>query len=123
MASERSIKQWETNLDGIPNLRLAESTVRPPASDEILVKITAVSLNYKDAEIISGLFKHHKSMVAPPNLVPCSDSCGHVVEVGGSVTRWKKADRILSVSYPSYLTGPQHPRYLKTSIGSVNNGL
>jgi NADPH:quinone reductase-like Zn-dependent oxidoreductase len=123
MTSQIEVRQWETDLDGIDNLKLQQTEKRQPASDEILVKITAVSLNYKDAEIINGLFKHHKAMVAPPHLVPCSDSCGHVIKIGEGVTKWKRGDRILSVSYPSYLTGPQHPKYLKESIGSANHGM
>lgn len=47
-------KQYQTSLDGIDNLRVATVSIPPPEGKQILVKIKAVSLNYKDAETIEG---------------------------------------------------------------------
>ncbi|ETN41336.1 uncharacterized protein HMPREF1541_03271 [Cyphellophora europaea CBS 101466] len=129
-------RSWTTNLDGIPALRLTTTPTPSPSTlspTQILVKILAVSLNYKDAEIISGLFKHHKSSVAPPNLIPCADSVGIVVATGRPSTQgpdattttsqpWKPGDRVLSLSYPKYLTGPALPTYLAAGVGSATHG-
>lgn len=115
-------RQYQTSLDGISNLRLATTTVPPPTGTQILVQIKAVSLNYKDAETIEGLFKHHKAAVAPANLVPCADSVGVVTALGPDVSKWKEGERVLSTSYPDYLTGQVKPEYLAKGVGSAVNG-
>lgn len=118
----RKTRQYQTSLDGIDNLRLETAVVEPPQGKQILVKIKAVSLNYKDAETIEGLFKHHKSSVAPENLVPCADANGEVVALGPDVSKWSEGDRVLSTSYPDYLTGQVKPEYLSKGVGSAVNG-
>lgn len=116
-------RQYQTSLDGIDNLRLATTTIELPQGKQILVKIKAVSLNYKDAETIEGLFKHHKASVAPANLVPCADSVGIITALGPGVSKWKQGDRVLSTSYPDYLTGQVKPEYLSKGVGSAVNGV
>lgn len=114
--------QWETDLDGIENLKLVKRTVPQPGPGRVLVKITSVSLNYKDGETINGFFKHHKSVKAPEHLVPCSDCAGVVIATGEGVTKWTIGDRVLSVSYPTYLTGQVTEAHLKTGIGASEHG-
>lgn len=118
-----SSRQYQTSLDGISHLRFASVSLPPPADKQILVKINAVSLNYKDAETIEGLFKHHKSSVAPADLVPCADSAGEVAAVGSEASKWKKGDRVLSTSYPDYRSGTMKPEYLAKGVGSGVNGV
>lgn len=115
-------QQWESDLDGIENLHFAKKTVPGPRKGQILVKISAVALNYKDGETINGLFKHHKSIKAPDHLVPCSDCSGTVVAVGDETTKWKKGDRVLSVSYPIYLTGQISEEHLASGVGASVHG-
>ncbi|KAK4951161.1 hypothetical protein LTR10_010133 [Elasticomyces elasticus] len=136
MSLPAETRSWTTNLDGISSLKLATSRT-PTATDlqpgQILVKILVVSLNYKDAEIINGLFKHHKSSIAPPDLIPCGDSVGVVVAIGGSdgpanqdftpSFSFAPGDRVLSVAYPLYATGPALPKYLAAGVGSAVNGV
>ena len=116
-------RQWQSSLDGIANLTLAKATVDPPTAKQILVRITAVSLNYKDGETVNGFFKHHKTSVAPPNLVPCSDAAGRVMAVGDKVTKWKVGDRVLSTSYPTFLTGQVQASHLATGVGGAVHGV
>lgn len=48
-----SIKQWKTPLEGIDSLQLTETPMPTPGTDEVLVEIHAVSLNYRDVEGMS----------------------------------------------------------------------
>lgn len=43
-------RQWTTAMDGIDKLKLNEADIPTPNDGEVLVKITAVSLNYRDIE-------------------------------------------------------------------------
>ncbi|KAL0573821.1 hypothetical protein V5O48_008129 [Marasmius crinis-equi] len=57
---------------------------------EVLVKVHAVSLNFRDLTIPQGLYP------APivDNLIPCSDMAGEVLSVGDEVSEWKVGDRV-----------------------------
>ncbi len=43
-------KQWTTAMDGVDKLKLAEADLPTPNDGEVLVKIHAVSINYRDIE-------------------------------------------------------------------------
>jgi hypothetical protein len=38
------------------------------------------------------------------------------------VSKWKTGDRVLSISYPDYLTGKITQELLKTSLGASGKG-
>lgn len=44
------MKKWITNQDGFDNLQEVQDSVPQPGDKEVLVKISAVSLNYRDTE-------------------------------------------------------------------------
>lgn len=44
------IKRWETDQDGLDNLRLTTGPMPEVSEEHVLVKINAVSLNYRDTE-------------------------------------------------------------------------
>lgn len=46
----RKIKQWVTGQDGLDKMRLEEAELPAPGEDEVIVEISAVSLNYRDTE-------------------------------------------------------------------------
>ncbi|KAF8856993.1 quinone reductase [Acephala macrosclerotiorum] len=93
-------RQWQPSLNGISNLTLVQTFIPLTALGEILVRINAVSLNFKDGKTIEGQLKHHKAISLPEAIVPCSDAAGEVWEAGEGVTRWKKGDRVLASPYP-----------------------
>ena len=47
------VVQWETAQDGLDNLHLAEAPMPEPGTNEVLVRINTVSLNYRDTEGIN----------------------------------------------------------------------
>ena len=50
MSATQSAKKWLTRQDGLDNLTIDDATVPEPGTDEVLVEIRAVSLNYRDTE-------------------------------------------------------------------------
>ncbi|KPI36127.1 Zinc-type alcohol dehydrogenase-like protein [Cyphellophora attinorum] len=98
-------------------------TVATPSPTQILVKILAVALNYKDGEIIQAPMKHHKTATFPSNLVIGSDAVGQVISVGSSVTQFKPNDRVLSLCFPLHQTGPAKAAYLADSPGMTDQGV
>jgi NADPH:quinone reductase-like Zn-dependent oxidoreductase len=82
---------------GLDRLAQVEHPVPRPGKGEILVRIRAASLNYRDLVILKGLYKPD----LPLPYVPASDGAGEVVGAGEGVTRFKIGDRVL----PTYIQG------------------
>lgn len=123
MSSRTQTRQWQSSLDGIQNIHLETATLPSPSPTQILVKVHAVALNYKDGEVIEGLMKHHKSATFPENLVPCSDGVGEVVEAGTDVKGFKRGDRVLSLCFPLHQTGQVQAKHLVNGPGMTDHGL
>ncbi|MDQ3798721.1 MAG: alcohol dehydrogenase catalytic domain-containing protein, partial [Acidobacteriota bacterium] len=95
------MKAYRTLGDGIDALELSEVPAPEAKADEILVKMTAASLNYRDLLVIKGIDKWKTD--APR--IPVSDGVGEVVAVGKDVAKWKKGDRVAGIFLPKWLDG------------------
>jgi NADPH:quinone reductase-like Zn-dependent oxidoreductase len=78
-------------------LRLSERPIPSPRRGETLVRVKAVTLNYRDLAVLSGTYL--PDFQVP--YIPASDACGEVAEVGEEVRRFKVGDRML----PTYTQG------------------
>lgn len=97
-------KRWVLNDVGRANLALVEGSVPSPTTNQILVKVSAVSLNYRDNLLVDdGLGFSRPDGQA---LVPGSDAAGVVVAAGATVTRFKVGDRVISTFIPGWIDGP-----------------
>jgi NADPH:quinone reductase-like Zn-dependent oxidoreductase len=56
MAPPSKNKQWISAQDGIENLKQTESEMPVPGDDEVLVQINTIALNYRDTEVVMGLY-------------------------------------------------------------------
>ncbi len=84
------MKAFEIQEFGIDNLALADRETPQPGAGEILVRLTAASLNYRDYMVVKGVY--NPKLKRP--MVPLSDGAGVVEEIGPGVTRFKKGDRV-----------------------------
>ncbi len=103
----RAVEATDFSIDA---LGLGERPVPEVRRGEILVKISAASLNYRDLAILA-----HKYM---PKLklpyVPASDCCGEVVEIGEGVTRFREGDRVLPLYTQGWHDGMPTPQQRTT---------
>jgi len=119
-----TMKHWTLQAVGRANLKLASAPVPAPAENEILVKVSAVSLNYRELLLVDdGLGFSPK---ADP-FVPASDAAGVVIAAGSRVTRFREGDRVISTFIPGWIDGPglgtaREPNHL-TLGGSVQGVL
>ncbi|KOC15726.1 putative alcohol dehydrogenase, zinc-containing [Aspergillus flavus AF70] len=118
-----SIKQWTTPLKGVESLKLTEAPKPAPGKGEVLVEIHAVSLNYRDVEVTNGEYTHHKSVGQEDRIVPCSDMCGVITQVGDGVSAWKVGDRVLSTFLPDHQTGQVTEKELSRGMGLPLDGV
>lgn len=97
MKSGQTMRAIEARDFSIDALQLAQRPVPSPRRGEILVRVKAASLNYRDLAIL--VQKYLPTLPLP--YVPASDACGEVVEIGEEVTRFKVGDRVC----PHYTQG------------------
>src|SRR5579872_4937122 len=103
---------------GIDQLALVEHPRPHHGRNEVLIRIRAISLNYRDLLVVRGTYTRNP----PPNLIPCSDAAGEVVAVGESVTRFKPGDRVVANLMPGWIEGEPTEAKAKTSLGGAVDG-
>ncbi len=106
--------------NGIDTLTLAEADTPRPQRGQVLVRMRAASLNYRDLMVSSGRYARG---TAPTNLVPLSDGVGEVVEIGAEVTRVKVGDRVAGIFMQSWLGGEVTPEDPPSSLGGAIDGV
>ncbi|WP_213992574.1 NAD(P)-dependent alcohol dehydrogenase [Sodalis sp. dw_96] len=96
------MKRWQLMSFGLENLQLAEVPIPQPASHELLIKVSAVSLNYRDLLVIDG-----KLLPDLPRMpfTPASDMAGEVVAIGPGVSRFNVGDRVTGNFWTQWLEG------------------
>lgn len=105
-------------LDGLDALTLHDEPAPQPQRGEVLVKVRAVSLNYRDIAIPLGRYVWN----ARPGLVPCSDAAGEVVAVGEGISAFKPGDRVISVFHPRWFGGRPPLTIADDTYGSGQDG-
>jgi NADPH:quinone reductase-like Zn-dependent oxidoreductase len=86
---------------GIDALVKIERPNPTPAYRQVLVKVMACSLNFRDLGIVRGTYR----MPVRDNIVPLSDGAGEVVEVGAGVTRVKVGDKVAGCFFQRWSGG------------------
>ncbi|HWS72853.1 MAG TPA: NAD(P)-dependent alcohol dehydrogenase, partial [Thermoanaerobaculia bacterium] len=111
---------WTIELHGAgaETLKQVEKPRPEPGPGQILVKLNAATLNYRDLAIVRG---EYGKLRLP--LVPLSDAAGEVVAIGDGVTRWQAGDRVIFSMHPFWLDGAPTREALSLSLGSVLDGV
>ena len=103
------------SLDG---LELAEYPDPVPGAGEVLVRVRAVSLNYRD---LTALRTKREGNLSP--LIPCSDAAGEIISVGANVTRWRPGDRVAGCFFQNWRSGPLKRETMKSALGGPIHGV
>jgi NADPH:quinone reductase-like Zn-dependent oxidoreductase len=90
-----------------------------PGSGQALVRIHAVSLNYRDLIIARGTYPADLRLP----LIPCSDGAGEVVAVGSGVTRVKPGDRVAPTFFQTWTDGERSPEKVAHALGGSVPGV
>lgn len=110
------LRETDADYDGLVEVERDRPT---PAADEALVRLHAVSLNYRDLAIASDDLSY-PGMSLP--VVPCSDGAGEVVEVGAEVDRLAAGDRVATPFAPDWIDGPATPAKIRRTTGGNVDG-
>ncbi|MCZ0983649.1 NAD(P)-dependent alcohol dehydrogenase [Streptomyces diastatochromogenes] len=104
---------------GVEALRLDARDTPVPGPRDVLVRMRAWSLNYRDLLIAEGRYGRGMKQ----DVVPLSDGAGDVVATGSEVTRWKPGDRVMSVFMPGWLSGPATDTRVLAALGGTVDGV
>lgn len=113
------MRAWMLDDFGLENLNLHEIPTPQPAAGELLIKVSAVSLNYRDKALVDGIYMPEK---IAKGLIPVADSSGVVAAVGAGVTKYKVGDRVTSHFYSTWHDGPWLNDYADFQTGGPING-
>jgi NADPH:quinone reductase-like Zn-dependent oxidoreductase len=114
------MKVWQIkDAFGIDQLTLSDRPDPIPGNGQILVRVKAVSLNYRDFMTVkSGGARGVKTP-----LIPCSDGAGEVTKVGPDVTRVKPGDRVAGIFFQNWLSGDIAAHHFTSALGGAIDGM
>ena len=116
----KTMRCLEAGDFSIDALKLGQRPVPKPRRGEILVRIKAASLNYRDLAILAQ--KYLPALALP--YVPASDACGEVVETGEDVTRFQVGDRVMPIYTQGWHDGlPTLELRTKRTLGAPLDGV
>lgn len=104
---------------GLQNLVAIDRELPQPAAGEVVVRLRAVSLNYRDLMIVQG--SYNPKMRLP--VVPLSDGAGEIVTVGAGVTQWKAGDRVCPTFFQRWLEGGITIAKRRSTLGGDLDGV
>lgn len=86
----------------VDGLLLREHPAPQPGPGQVLVRVFASALNYRDLMVLRG---YAVGPALKPAVVPLSDGAGEVVEVGEGVGRFRPGDRVAAIFRQNWLAG------------------
>ncbi|HEX3663207.1 MAG TPA: NAD(P)-dependent alcohol dehydrogenase [Acidobacteriaceae bacterium] len=113
------MQAWRISKFGIDNLERV--TLPDPAAGpgQILVRVRAVSLNYRDLMTVQG--RYNPKMHLPR--IPCSDGAGEVIAIGEGVARVRPGDRVAGIFMQNWIEGEPDATKIKGALGGDVDGM
>jgi len=104
---------------GMEHLKLATRPDPRPGPGQVLLRMKAASLNYRDLVVPMRGYGSHTGTLP---LIPLSDGVGEVIEAGPDLTRVKRGDRVCPLFSQGWLSGEPSMERLGQSLGGPLDG-
>ncbi len=104
---------------GLGHVRRATRPDPQPGPGEVLLRMLASSLNYRDLVVLD---RGYGKQTGTLPLVPLSDGVGEVIAVGAAVDRVAVGDRVCPMFFPSWIGGEPDIHRLTHSLGGPLDG-
>lgn len=109
----------ELTAFGIDHLAVREKAEPSPGPGQVLVRVRACSLNFRDLRMVQGQYDPRMPMPR----VPLSDGAGEVAATGPGVSRWKVGDRVTAIFMQSWIGGEVTEQHGKSALGGAIDGM
>jgi NADPH:quinone reductase-like Zn-dependent oxidoreductase len=113
------MRAYEVREFGIEHLALVERPEPAAGEREVVLRMRAWSLNYRDLMVIRG--EYNPKMRRP--MAPLSDGAGEVVQVGLGVTRAKIGDRVMGAFMQKWIDGEPDETGMRSALGGGIDGV
>ena len=114
------MKAWEVQGNfGIDSLTLVDKPDLKPGPGQVLLNVSAWSLNYRDLMVVKG--QYNPKLRFP--FTPLSDAVGAVAAIGDGVTRVKAGERVAACFLQRWLDGPLDDAKGKLALGGGQQGM
>ena len=117
MQEPRTLRRWQLPTLGRAHLEQAGAPLPVPGANQILVKVGAVSLNYRDLLMI----RDGMGMALDLPFTPGSDMAGTVTAIGPGVTRFAVGDRVVNTFWGGWIDSHWHAE--ATLLGGPGPGM
>lgn len=119
MPTQTTTRAFELTDFGLDKIAAGNRPVRALEPHDVLLKMKAVSLNFRDFLVAKGLYSRNLKLP----LVPLSDGSGEVMEVGSAVTRVKRGDRVTPIFMQKWIAGQLNTDCAKSALGGAIDGV
>jgi NADPH:quinone reductase-like Zn-dependent oxidoreductase len=113
------MRVWQISSFGIDSLEFVERPDPEPGPGQVVVKIHAISYNFRDLLMVKGFYNPKLKLPR----IPCSDGTGEVVALGPGVTLWKPGDRVAGIFMQNWIDGLPTPAKVKGALGGDVDGM
>jgi NADPH:quinone reductase-like Zn-dependent oxidoreductase len=100
---------------GFDSLRIVERPDPVPGPGQVVLKMKAFSVNYRDLLVVNGIGRWKPSLPR----IPLSDGVGVVVTTGADVSRVRVGDRVAPIFYPKWLDGCAASEKMGSPLGGA----
>ncbi len=104
---------------GIDAIETLDLDPPQPAAGEVLVRMRAASLNFRDLIVTRGGYPRNDRCP----VIPLSDGAGEVIAVGDRVTRFRPGDRVVNCFFEDWEAGEATERQMLTARGGGIDGV
>ena len=113
------MRAYHLDLSTVGALAVRRHEVPTPGAGEVLVRVGATALNYRDLLLREGRYP----VPARPGVIPLSDGAGTVVAAGDGVDRVRVGDRVCSTYFPDHVDGPPVRSMMARQLGASEDGM
>jgi NADPH:quinone reductase-like Zn-dependent oxidoreductase len=114
-----AMKVYEIRAFGQDGLKPADRPQPQPGPFEVLLRVRACSLNYRDLMMLRG---HYNPRLRMPR-VPLSDGAGEVAAVGPGVSRVKVGDRVAGIFMQKWVCGELTDTKARSALADSIDGM
>lgn len=105
--------------DGWESLRIVDSPIPVPAAGEVLVRMMAATLNYRDLLTVKGGYGSRQKFP----LIPVSDGAGTVHSLGTGVRHFAVGDRVIGSFFENWIAGEPNEARMHAALGGSVEGV
>lgn len=114
------MKAYRYRLGGtMDDLAVVECEAPRPGPGQVLVRMRAAALNYRDLLVVTGKYPRAQQ----ETIVPLSDGAGEIAEIGEGVSSFAIGDRVTPTMMQGWKRGPMMPGDGESALGGSIDGV